>query len=402
MIKFDQYLLEQVLFEKNKRREIELSGRREIEPNLKNISSVLDNYYIYHKLNLYCSYLSYSGLVKEAQIPYSRSDFLLLQEILEIIEKEGSQHPIVLLYNEIRKLFELNFHSGQDCETYYTAVKRMIEAHSFSIAKEDLIEIYSFLTNFCIKQLNKGQGNFSEFFFEADVQIINLKLEIAKTEKTSYWLVPGIFINLVVTALSVQNMEVFNRAAVTGISPDPGEDGFRDPMEWTQKFIRYYSRFLAPEFRKTYATYCMALLAFRQKNFEEAYRLSGVPLRKQGIFINLKAKTLQLMILYELFIRDSKLLSKDKIDIENVLDALRKMIGDEGSRKNQLADDRLGRYKDFEQCFKQLYRFYDITRRIYKKKDREYQTKWKELEDRIAGCNPVSKAWLEEKIIELQ
>lgn len=353
MRRTEEKILKKIQQEHDKRIKIEQIGKRDQEPNLLNISNALDEYYVFNKLKNYCMYLSYRKIVNESQILYKASDFKLMPAILAELEVHSFENPIIDIYNKIRLLYDVPKVpiTLSDFEDLLAQISRLTPKMNAG----EGVEIYSFLTNYCVQQVNKGQIAYRTQLFLIYNHIVNL--QYGRNARKKINLPPGMFKNMVVTAIILRDDPLFNNLETAHISIDTHLKGNQRSFAWIEQFIDFYKKKLDRKEAPNYVKLCKGLLFFEQKKHVKAYRILDNPSHTHGLFINMDIKVLYLKVLYEIETTQSHILKEDKIDILKILDSYRGLLRDNKKRKKQL-NYQIDFYLTFYQTYKQLYEAY--------------------------------------------
>ncbi len=352
---YDQKLLNKIALEKEKRRAAETTGNY-TSPNLKSISSALDHYYIVNKLRVYCTYLNYKNILNTKHLEYDENDFIFINEILNYIDKSNISLPTIRIYNQIRILLGfINIHNA-DMEELFFSTTVLVEENLALHDVDENLEMYSLLNNYCIRKINSGIQNYNKIFLKINCQILNLRKE-ANTKKT-VTLQPQLFRNIVAAAVLIEDEHFFSTLQMSSIISKQAKTKFENRYEWTEAFIAiYHSKLSGGKLAEYYQQYCSALLEFCRGNYPKAYKIFDNSMRIQGTFLNLDMKILHLKILFETLIRKPSILEYDKIEIIQVLEAYRKLLRYETSKKCDITY-HTPFYEHFEQCYKKLLQFY--------------------------------------------
>lgn len=349
----EQRLLKKIAKEQAKRKAIETEGSRKTEPNLKAISDALDEYYFVSKLKTYCAYLSYTHIIQADKLQFEESDFRLMPAIIEVIKTQKIASPAIEFYNTIRILFENLGKNHSLSETLLQSAKKCISANQKLFTVEEQTEMYSYLTNYCIRKINLGQADYRKQLFLLNNEIINLKYRRKRSKKEV--LPASVFKNMVVGALTLKNAPFFKQLHTEDLVPKEAS-GFKDGFAWIAAFIEVYGKRLEKKQREIYQPYCRAILFFGQGLPLKAYEQLRNLKRFQDVLLNLNVKLLYLRILFEMDYLYPEKLEQDEVVIEKVMEAFRALIRDEKQRKKQLSYQLLF-YERFEFLFKKLYAF---------------------------------------------
>jgi len=378
----EEKMHKKIVKEQNKRKHLEKIGKRNQEPNLLAISNAADNYYVLIKLKTYCAYLSYKNIINVEKIPYKESDFKLMKNIIEEIEKGAFQHPMIHIYNQIRLLY-------QDKAVNFEELIQSIQQLTPKLNEDEGLEIYSFLSNIGIKRLNKGEKSFLKTTFEVYNNMLTL-LERNTRKKTV--LPTGMFKNIVSIALYLKEDELFYQLKTASLKSPTKTEGFKDAFEWITQFIEVYQKKIDKKTAETYLDYSKALLAFHQEKYGIAYHHLQKNLNTHGLFINMDYKILYLKTVYEMKQSRSEDITTKEINL--TIDSYRKLLEYEKNEVQKMNYQQLY-YYTFYQVFKQL----DST--SYSHKNIQEKQKLKQSIEDIPDFYPF-KSWFLEKYQLLQ
>ena len=368
-------------------------------PNFKGISTALDEYYFIMKLKVYCAYLSHGQIAQNDKSNTQKEDFTFIKTII----KEGGaiaiKNPLFGIYNQIRILYERLNEDSPSIDKLFLDAQKTIYIQAKQINREEVLDLYSFLTNFCIKKFNLGQAVYKERLFLVYNNLLNLKYYGVRGKQSP--LPPQVYKNMVTYAILLQDSLLFKKLNTVGL-PIDNAGGFKNGFIWAEHFVAIYKSKLAKKFRKIYPPYCAALLSFFQEDYLTAYKQLGNPSHIQGKFIHFDIKTLHLRILYEMQQISPERLEKDNIEIRKVLDAFRQLIRHEKTKKKQLKY-QLDQYVMFRKCFKDLLKFHKAYYgNLYNSKNEKYLRDKVALETLIAACFGPYQAWFKAKIAEIE
>ena len=365
------------------------------QPDFNDISTALDEYYFIMKLKTYCAYLSYRHIAQRDKANTQQEDFRFIRTILQQGKEIIAENPLFKLYNQIRVLYErLNEDSAAIEELFLTAQKD-IYAYAKLLEQEEVLELYSFLTNFCVKKSNLGKVVYRERLFLVYNDLLNLKYYGQRGRQSP--LPPQIYKNMVTYAILLQKNPLFKKLQTVGL-PTDNSKGFKNGFIWAERFVDIYKSKLDKKFRSIYPAYCAALLSFKQNTFLKAYQQLGNPTYVKGKYMPFDVKTLQLRILYEVQLIDPEKLEKDGVEIKKIMDAFRKKIAFERDVTQQLKY-QLQQYIDFEICFKTLMKFHtNYFGRLLKSNNPKYQSDKAHLESLIKACLGPYQGWFREKM----
>ncbi|MEO1516801.1 MAG: hypothetical protein AAFV95_17400 [Bacteroidota bacterium] len=392
-------LLKKIEREKQKREEIERTGRRDKEPNLLNLSDALDEFYFLSKLKNYCAYLSYTRFTNPNLTHYDKKDFRLMREILREVDLDDFDNPVLRIYNRIRLLFEACELGLSTDEDIYNEVVEILDETDGCISFEEEIEFHSYLCNYAIDKVNRNKNSFKKRLLFHYVKALDKTYQIPSNSGVP--LPPATYKNVVKTALfSGEDTVFFQSLQLIGVQPSGTHKSIGSTYEWIENFIHYYKKKMDGDHRESYHTYCEALLYFEYKKFGRAYRTLGNPLHLQGMFINLDIRLLHLMVLYELFNRRPTILENDDIEILKILDNFRHQLRDDENRKHQISSQYLELFKQFAKLYRRLYQL-NIKVGGMERKLPKFVRAIEELILDVLNKTPPYKHWLLEKAKEL-
>lgn len=392
----EQKLLKKIKREQEKWKSIAREGIK--EPNLKGVSDALDEYYFINKLKVYCAYLSYTQYVASETLPYQVEDFRFIKAILNTVDSEEFDNPTFEIYNKIRRLFETIEKENEDTNKLYLATYELIKKHASLFDKEENLDLYSFLTNYCIRKINAGIANYKERFFLINNEIINLKYRNQKIKQTS--LPATLYKNMIITASLLKDATLFSTISTMGVPKDTPL-GFSDGIAWAERFTETYQSKLDKKNRKMYYAYCSAFLSFIQDDYLQAYQKLGNPSHLHGIQFNLEVKMLHLKIVYEVNRLSPEKLEEDGVEIRKVMEAYRGSIRYELDKKRQL-NYQIDFFVAFEKVFKKLYPFYEkYSGKLYNATDQNYIKDKELLLEQAKSLKYTYKNWFKSKIEEI-
>ena len=116
----------------------------------------LDNYYLAEKLRDACEMIVRSKIL---EINYSTS---LLESVIAEVQRNLDYYqeiPSISVYFHIYQMIVKEGHS------YYFEALPVLQKYSSYFPKEELQNMYNYLQNYCIEQINKGQRQFLKEMF---------------------------------------------------------------------------------------------------------------------------------------------------------------------------------------------------------------------------------------------
>lgn len=391
-----QKLLEKIQIEKNKREKILEAGDRKQEPNLLNISTTVDEYFCLTKLQLYCEYLSYKQVVNPILIPYTEKEFKLLNNVLALVESIQFTNPLLQIYQSIRLFLEATELKQQ--QTAFDISVALTHSKLDQLTAKEIATVYSYYTNYCIQQINAGHKEYLPKLLRYQVEILHLQAIRNKLSKEG--LPPAVFKNIVVTALNINDPEVFANLPIPANNEQVIPTKKVEPsIGWAKSFVDYYNQYLPKKVRNIYTLYCLAYINFQAKDFTTAYQQLQPLQGKRGIFINLLIKQLYLMCLFELDLRDDPIFHNDNVRIPKAIDAYKSQLKDENKRKKQLNYQKKY-HQDFHDLFNRLNKFFLRYDGGYK--DQHYDKSYNALKIDILKTKASYQKWLLEKLESIE
>lgn len=348
----DNVLLQNITLAKTQKLQIERKGQRGVEPNIKNLSDALDEFYFLNKLKVYIAFLNYQNIANEENIPYTAEELYLAKTISELTRQVHFDNPIIQVYNSLYTLYNsIKTISLMDSKNILAALEKQLQQWKTVIPAEERLEIYSALTNFCIYRLNHGESYFRKLFFQYNNEIINIRYRELKTNEL---LQTSIFKNMVMVAVSLEvESSFFINLDTWGIK---ARNKQLNKWQWIEQFTQYYGQGYEGSDR-LYYLYCKSYIAFKQNNIEEAFNTFGydVP-NSRNTFLNFDSRMLYCMIIYELQEIKGLYWERKNINMANFLAAYRRLLDYERTTRKQISTYHLSIYLQFLNCYKQLVR----------------------------------------------
>lgn len=246
----------------NIRNQMHLDGAQRLyDPHLQAQNDSLDYYYLAQKLKIACDMLSRNVVI---QADYRPSH---LDNLVQWIEQETfplATHPIIHIYYQILKTLQGN----QDAD--YQTLKQLILSYSSSFIPEELLLIYDYAENFCIRKINTGQTSYYHEF----LTLYKQKLARSLLFKEGY-LPESDYKNIVTAGVRIKD------------------------FEWTETFIHQNKKYLNPKIRENAFNYNLAVFYYAQQAYTKALRLLAT-INFTDIAYGVGAKTIQLQSYYEL------------------------------------------------------------------------------------------------------
>ena len=393
----EEKLLKKILREQRKWKERASKGQE--PPNFKTLSDALDSYYFISKLKVYCAYLSYSKIKNAANLPFKEADLKYIQTILATEEDFLQENPVFKIYNSIRQLFEnIEKESGSN-DQLYEEIHQLIKKHHRLFDREEKLNLYSLLSNFCIRNINLGVIAYKSQFFLVNNQMLNIKYGQPKSKDVP--LPFRLYKNMVSMAILQKEATFFESIETKGL-PVGVEKNFKDGLDWAAHFTEIYQYKLEKKGRTVYYAYCSGLIYFIKKEYLNAYHKIKKLTHVHFPFLHLDLKTLQLRVFYEINKSQPEVLDDDNIQIEKMLEAFRGMLRYEKNQGKRLTY-QLTQYIDFEKLFRKLFTFYNsYNGQLLNTKKPDYQKGKTDFLDLLQSSSFQYQRWFLEQLEQIK
>ncbi|MCB9036016.1 MAG: hypothetical protein H6557_05280 [Lewinellaceae bacterium] len=238
-----------------------LHEERGYNEHLQEMNDTLDLYYFCNKLRTACDMANRNKAIN------ANYQCHFIDTLLQAFEQAPDwlrQEPALQVYYQALLMLR-----GEE-ERHYQEVRRLLYHNPHVFPREELNDLYDYVQNFCVKQINSGQARYYE-------QILDLYKEMLGRELLlrSGYLTQWTYINIVTAGIRLRD------------------------FEWTEQFIHAYREHLAPEVRGNVYTYNLAALEFERKNYHLALQ-SLQDVEFSDAFYHMAAKIIQLKSYYEL------------------------------------------------------------------------------------------------------
>ncbi len=296
-------------------------------------------YYYIKSMRLYINILNLKIIYNQT---FNTEKF---ERMVEGIDKSiFNETPVIEIYYCIIKLFNNKYD-----EEYYFRIKDILKENKNNLHRDDLLEIYVNLTNYCNRKISSGLKFYEKEKFELYKEEIELKLYIVEGQ-----MAPVYYKNLVILALSLKE------------------------YKWIYEFILKFKDELPKNSRDNFFNYCMALYEFDMSRFEKALEYLSV-IKLNELYMKYDTKIMQIMIYYEMKYEEPMISS---------MEAFRHFL----SNNKLLPDIKKDMYTNFYKFFK----------KIINLSSGEDKIELEQLKNKISGTASVfNKNWILKKINEL-
>ena len=309
----------------------------------------LDRFYLTHKLKYACEMLNRQSIFNiQYQAPLTET----LIEFLAAHAASYDQQPLISLYFQIYRLLQ------EPDDERYQALRQQLYKHQEALPGEEKTNIYVFLQNHCIKQLNAGQTRYLQELFSLYQTLLEQKILYDKQG-----FIPHPYIkNMVTVGLRLQH------------------------YDWVKHFLETYKDHIHPQQREDAFHYNMAQYHYERQQYRKALKLL-IQIQYTDLFYQLDARMLQMRIYYEMEEDDS---------LNYLVKAFKTFL----KRNQSLSKKQYGPYENLLKFAHQAYRL-KISQHNMSQEKRE--AKLQQLRARIAAAGGVANMhWLERKLGELE
>lgn len=227
-------------------------------------ADALDAFYWGKKLEITCSAIN----IQKMDSNYAKREADEAEEIITFFEK----HPHLLENHPYIQTYYHAFLLIKEIDTFKHVSKLvdLLIEYETIFTKYDLLNLYAYIQNFYIEQINLGNANFEKDLFYTYKHLTRIGL--LENYKGNF--IISVFKNIVLLALRL------------------GE------VDWTREFIELQANFLPEEVREDVKNYCLALLAFKEKEYAKTLRYLH-SLEPADLFFNLSVRRLQIQTYFE-------------------------------------------------------------------------------------------------------
>ena len=238
---------------------IEIEKQLTSNLSIQNAMHYLDTFYFETKLKISCEILSREKLIRE------KKDIFLLEELIKAAKENSfSESAFLGLYI---LAYELIIYERP--KTYYL-LKKLIEEKSLLLKKEDKYILWSYLLNFAIQNINKGQ----DIFIQEAFQLYNYAIENGLLMFNG--LLTSIrFLNIIEIACNVQQ------------------------AEWARKFLKTNECYLEINDKEDVTLLGEARILFEERKFSEVIDNINLGHFNSTIY-DIRARILALRAFYEI------------------------------------------------------------------------------------------------------
>jgi hypothetical protein len=332
------YYFYQYQIERNFYKLTDFESKRDDKSNIEEIINNLDRFYLAEKLKYYLEILTRQRVISHEY------EVLFIEEILQHLDEHPYlDYPPISIYYQVYLT-----HKEPENEAHYYKLKELIEENIDAFPPEEAYSIYRIALNYCISKLNKGSIPFTEEYILLYEELLSKKEISEKVEFTS-----SSFRNTVVIASRLKR------------------------YEWAEKFIQNFQDKLPSEERENTVNTNLATVYFYQKKYDKVIDMLQ-SIEYPDILANLNAKSMLMATYYEM-------------DEDNVLFSFIESFRVYINRHKTVAQERKILYLNLIKLVKKLTEVIPNDKKAVQK-----------LKEEIETTQAFSKAWLKEKIEELE
>ena len=324
-------------------------SKREKDLNIQRKQDNLDHYYLSEKLRDACEMLLRSRILK---IQYSTG---WLDKILEEVTHNLEAYqdvPAILVYYHLYQLIR------DEQNDQYKAIIPLVQYYADQFKQPELQNIYNYLQNHCIKQINKGSLQFLREAFE----LYKIQLEQALLLNDKGFLAEWHYKNIVTIGLRLRE------------------------VEWIRLFLDQYRESLQPNIRENAYNYNLAAYHYAVKDYDQVLALL-LAVEYTDTWYNLDSKSLLLRTYYDLDEYDAFL---------SLQQSFKQLI-----RRNKLISEF--QRKGYEHLLRFTNRAFKIKSQFKLKQNAYLRKQVKKLITELAQANPVhNRSWLDSRIESIE
>lgn len=195
----------------------------------------------------------------------------------------------------------------------YGHAKSLLTKHGHQCSTAEAEQMYTVALNRCVQMRNRGDFSMVHEIFHLYEEMLNRSI-LVSSDGMDVWH----FKSIVTTAI------------------------WLGKFEWAREFMEEYQGQLAEQFREILLNYCQGLLAFHERDFEEAeQKMNRVLEDYNDPFMGLDARSCLIRIHYE---------TGNMRGMEALLNSFRMFL----RRHQHLSEKRLGNYREFTRFFRRF------------------------------------------------
>lgn len=315
--------------------------RRGFDENLQNMSEHFDWYYMNTALKMACEMAS-RNVVIQAQYDYSFFErcFVFFSQ-----EKKWESQPSLQIYYKVFRLI-----TQEQAENIYQELRPLVQQYAYCLSPTELTDIYGYILNYCIRQINLGKTAYNSEVFEWYKILLkeDILLENNQLSENNYR-------NIITASLRSK------------------------AYTWAENFIHEYKSYLKKNVRENAVAFNLAALFFEKKEYSKALiQLFNVNFTDN--FYHILSSTIQLKCYFHLQETEAYLA---------LIQALRQYI----QRNKNLSTYHKTTNLNFLRLAKQIYQL-QLAKELLPKQT--WSKKQQTLREKLQQTQPITnKEWLE-------
>ncbi|MDX1940539.1 MAG: hypothetical protein SFU99_08305 [Saprospiraceae bacterium] len=322
--------------------------RHQTDDGIQYKENTLDKFYILQKIKDACEIQVRRRILN---VDYSAR---MLETVLYEVRKnkdEYEQEPLILIYYQLYRMLTENDYQ------YYIEAINILQTCEREIAKTELHFIYKYLQNYCIQQINRGEGQYLQEIFKLyQAQLVQgLLIEEGYLSEWHYK-------NIITVGIRLNE------------------------MDWVKDFIEQYKKDLPPEAQENAYRFNRASYHYARQEFNEVLQLL-LQVEYSDLRYSLGAKALLLRTNYDLEEYDALISLVQSFSLY--------------LRRNKLLAD--SNREGHHNLFKFTRRTAQIRAKLGYEADEKLHKQLIKLQEDIIKAGAIfNKAWLLEKVNELE
>ncbi|MFM2269037.1 MAG: hypothetical protein RL757_2478 [Bacteroidota bacterium] len=303
------------------------------------LESALNDSFVCEYLKLACR-----RVVEQKEAPPSIG---LFKGVLEWVESQSFENKkggkLIEAFFNVLMMFQ------EDDEKFYYKTRTLLRAHHDEMPRNDRDTLYSYVSSFCVRRINKGNQNFTPEVHDLNKEMLSINAKENNKTMSHFR-----FTNIVMAAVR------------------------SNEFKWGETFIKDHAAHLPEKLSDNVTAYNLALVYFHQKKYDQAEEILRT-IDFEDVIYSLGSKNMLMCIYYE----------QDEYDLlDALISSFTKYL-----RQNKMVTD-----VQRQQCLNQI-KFLGKMLRIQVRD----KTQISKLEEAIrAESLLANKGWLLQKISELR
>ncbi len=257
--KGEQFYSEKYLLANDFYKYMVLTDKKRSWESLNDTIRALDEFYLIERLKLLYESVNYKNLYP---IEHNKGEIDPTVELLKL--DDIKENPMIALQ------YTMLLTIRDEKDEHFKQLLNLLDKYYLNIPKDELLSLYSIITNFCVRKIINGDTNYQQTLFA-----------IYKKQTEQQVIFHGKYV-------STQAMK-----NIISLGSQLNE------FEWTEEFLESHTNYIRPEIRDNVYHYNKGALAFYKKDFKAAMdHLNQTD--KMDLSFELGRKTVLLRTYYEL------------------------------------------------------------------------------------------------------